>query len=266
MPEGNICKPNATGIDAKIAECERLLKENTNTQSNNNSDNQPTSNGTYGSRGTELPSATQGEDKIPDVEIIKKCMIGEKIQDRPDGYFAYHNDGVGWPWIWTIETNEIKSVEIMKSEKKGTAFFYDVRLLLQAKTCPTQYVFDLQIVLVLDERNKWTVDNIVTKDIYLVKTDRYDHCITMETAQMNNMVPYVGQSTDTKKRYDTFTFTNNCNIALVVCGQELIDDKWIKFHTYIYGNNKSGAPYRGNFTDYKIDFIERYNGDFINCK
>ena len=251
------CKPQVPpSIDAKIAECDRLLKESTNTQTNGSSDNriyQPASNRTYGSGGTELPSSSQGSDKVPDVEIIKKCLIGKEIQDRHGGYFEQKVWGLA-PWTWTIKTNEIKSVEIMQSEEKGNAFICDVRLLLQTKVCPTQYVFDLQTVLVLNESNQWTVDNIETKDIYLVKTDRYDHCITMETVDTR---PYYGQSTDTKKSYDTFNFTNNCNVALVVCGQALIEGKWIKFYTYVGANENNRSLYLGNFTEYKIDFIEK---------
>jgi len=72
------CKPNATGIDTKIAECERLLKENTNTQTNNSSDNriyQPTSSRTYGGRGTDNPTVSNNETQKPE-RIPGKVYIG----------------------------------------------------------------------------------------------------------------------------------------------------------------------------------------------
>jgi len=256
------CKPQVPpSIDTKIAECDRLLKESTNTQTNGSSDNriyQPASSRTYGSEGTELSSASQGGDKIPDIEIIKKCLIGKKIQDRHGGYFERSVWGIRGlnPWIWTIETNEIKSVEVMQGEEKNNAYIGDVRLLLQTKACPTQYVFDLQIVFVLNESNQWMIDNIETKDIYLIKTDRYDHCITMETEENSGRIP-VGFSTDTK----ALNFTNNCDVTLVVCGQALIDDKWIKFYTYVGANENNKSFYIGNFTEYKIDFIEQYKSN-----
>jgi len=254
------CKPNATGIDTKISECDRLLKENTNTQVNGNSDNrvyQSTSDRIYGREGTELPSSPQSSDKIPDVEIIKKCIIGKEIQDRHGGYFEQRVWGLV-PWTWTIKPNEIKSVEIMQSEEKGNAFICDVRLLLQTKACPTQYVFDLQTVFVLNESNQWIVDNIETEDIYLVKTDRYDHCITIETVESTVILL---NPTNNKKSYDFLNFTNNCNVALVVCGQALIDGKWIKFYTYVGANENKKSFYLGNYTEYKIDFIEQYKGN-----
>jgi len=217
------CKPNATGIDAKIAECDRLAP---------------------------LPIGS------PDIETIKKCLIGKKIQDKHGGYFS-DNSGLGRNnWLWTIETNEIKNVEVKQSKKNGDDFFLDVLLFIQGKSSTTQYVFDLQIVFVLIGNNNWIADNIVTKDIYLVKTGRSDNCITIETVENNSRGYWTG-STNTQKNYSTLNFKNNCNNILVVCGQVLCDGKWKKFYTYVEANKEANyIPYPA-FTEYKIDFIER---------
>ena len=218
------CNPNVQGIDAKIAECDRLIQG-----------------------GVPIPQGT------PDIETIKKCLIGKKIQDKHGGYFENRGGGVyfGTAWTWTIETNDIKSIEIKKSDKKGNDFLIDIRLLLQGKSSPTQYIFDLQVLLIMNEKNNWIVDNIVTQDIYLVKTGRYDHCLAIETVENNRGGHVIFGSTGT-----TLNVTNNCNVALVVCGQVLNDGKWGKFHIYIEANQYNQSLHLQS-SEYKIDFIEK---------
>lgn len=218
------CKPNATGIDAKIAECDRIIRG-----------------------GAPIPEGT------PDIETIKKGLIGKKIQDKHGGYFSDNSAYGRNTWVWTIETNEIKYVEIKTSKKNGNAFFLDVHLILQAKSSSTQYEFELQIVFVLNENNNWIIDNIATKDIYLVKTNRYDHCVTVETVENRG---WTGSS-DTKKSYTALNFTNNCNVSLVICGEVLSEGKWKKFYTNIEANKETRYFSNPAFTVYKIDYIEK---------
>jgi len=169
----------------------------------------------------------------PDEENLKQNLVRRRITEQPGGYY-----GRGWAWQ-IASADEIKSIKIEKDEKVGDDYVLDVHLLLQKDA--GQHEADLKITSVLGKNDDdWKIDFIETKDIRIVKTGRYDNCITTEI---------------TKSFGSYLQFTNGCDVALIVGGQMLENNgEWTKFSTRVNANSTGSAAYR---KDYKIDFIER---------
>jgi competence protein ComGC len=171
----------------------------------------------------------------PDVANLKQNLVGRRILEQSGGYF-------GNRWAWQIgSSDEIKSIKIEKEEKVGEDYELDVHLVLQ-KEGASQYESDLILICVLGQEDDWKIDFIKTKNITILKTGRYDDCITKEI----------------KKSYwsNNLQFTNSCDVNLIIGGQILENDnEWRKFSTNVNANSTGSTSYNGK--DYKIDFIER---------
>jgi len=171
----------------------------------------------------------------PDVTNLRQNLVRRRIIEQPDGYF-------GRGWAWQINSaEEIKNITIEKEEKVGNDYELDVHLSLQ-RDQSAQYEAYLTLTCVLGQADdEWKVDFIKTKDINIVKTDRYDSCIT----------------TEIKKSWGTsLQFTNSCDVALIVGGKIMgNNNEWIKFSTRVNANGVGSASYNGK--EYEIDFIER---------
>ena len=171
----------------------------------------------------------------PDEVRLKQNLVGRKILEQSGGYF-------GNRWTWQIgAANEIKNIKIEKEEKVGEDYELDVHLILQ-KEQGSQYEADLTLICVLGQEDDWKIDFIKTKDIRIVKTGRYDDCITKEV----------------KKSYwnNYLQFTNSCDVPLIIGGQILGNDgEWRKFSSNVNANGTGSTSYNGK--QYKIDFIER---------
>ena len=167
------------------------------------------------------------------VDKLKSDLIRRRIVEQANGYY-------GRGWSWQINSpDEIKSMKIEKEEKVGDDYLLDVHLLLEKDA--NQHEADLKITCVLRQQDDWTIDFIETKDIHIVKTGRYDNCIT----------------TEIKKAWGTtLQFTNSCDVKLIVGGEILgNNDEWTKFSNIVNANSTSSVSYYGK--EYKIDFIER---------
>ena len=171
----------------------------------------------------------------PDVENLKQNLINRRIVEQTDGYF-----GRGWAWQITSD-NDIKSIKIDKEEKVGNDYELDVHLVLQ-KESQSQYEADLTLICVLGQEDNWKIDFIKTKDIHIVKTGRYDDCVTISTPKS-----YWGNN---------LQFTNNCDVNLIIGGQMLENNgEWTKFSTRVNANSTGNSSRYDK--EYKIDFIER---------
>jgi len=169
----------------------------------------------------------------PDAENLKQNLVKRRLIEQPGGYY-----GQGWG-IQIASADEIKSIKIENGEKIGDDYVFDVHLLIQKEV--NQYDADLKITSVLRQSDDWQIDFIETRDVHIVKTGRYDNCVS---AKINN------------SRQTYLQFTNNCDVTLVVGGRmQGNDDEWIKFLTRVNANGAGSASYSGK--EYKIDFIER---------
>ena len=169
----------------------------------------------------------------PNVEKLKQDLVRRRITEQSNGYY-------GRGWAWQINSiDELKSVNIVSDAKVGEDYVLEVHLLLQKDAA--QYEADLQITCVLGKNDDWTIDFIETKDIHIVKTERYNNCVTKEV----------------KRGWGTsLQFTNSCDVNLIVGGQILGNsNEWTKFSCQINANSTGSVAYNGK--EYRIDFIER---------
>lgn len=168
----------------------------------------------------------------PNSEKLKQALAGRRIVEQPNGYY-----GQGWSWqINSID--EIKKIEIVNEEKAGEDYVFDVHVLLQREA--GQHEADLKITCILAQHDDWTIDFIETKNIRVVKTGRYNNCIT----------------TEVKKGWGTsIQFANTCDVNLIVGGQILNNGEWTKFSSRVNANGTNNVGYNGQ--EYQIDFIER---------
>jgi len=173
----------------------------------------------------------------PDLEKLKKGLIGRKIAEGIDGYR-------GRDWYWEIKSpNDLKSVEIKNAENRGDDYLLDVHIILRGEN--TDYEADVKIVYVLRQYDDWTIDIIETQNMQIVQTHRYDNCISVKLSN------------------DGLEVNNQCDVALLIGGSVLLDHygegiEWKKF-SQIAAANQTTYFFLGygKKQDYKIQFIER---------
>ena len=170
----------------------------------------------------------------PDLTKIKQDLVRRRIMEQPNGYF-------GRNWAWQINSiEELQEIKVLKEEKVDETFVLDLHLVLQRES--SKYEANIEVICVLEKSDDdWRIDFLKTKDIYIVKTGRYNDCIT----------------TEIKKGWGTsLQFTNNCDVNLIIGGQILgSDGEWTKFSSRVNANSSGSSSYNGK--EYKIDFIER---------
>ena len=222
------CKPAPPSIDEKISLCNCLLSGKSMNECGGTISVAPASN-------------------IDWVKLLKRDLVRREIKEQSDGYF-------GSSWSWRIDSpEEIKKVTIINEKKQGNDYVLDVLLLLQAKGS-SEYEVNVKITYVLEQNNQWKIDFIENKNINIVKTGRYNNCITTEeTNNSSNTNRYVKAS---------IQFSNSCDVDLIIGGQVKGEDgKWRKFSCTVSKNATNNVP---DGKEYKIDFIERgqdgYNG------
>jgi hypothetical protein len=176
----------------------------------------------------------------PDTEKIKSDLIGRKITEQPNGY---HRQG----WYWEIKNGEIKEIQIISENKQDNDYLFEVRLILQADGGAHEAIINLTYVL--RQNDDWTIDFLVSKQVNVVKTGKYDNCITAVRKQ-------TGLS-----EYE-LEFTNHCDVALVVGGvvlNALGDKQWHKFSAVVEGSGTKsiGGLFSISVLDFQIHFVER---------
>jgi len=176
----------------------------------------------------------------PDLEKLKKDLIGRKIAEGVDGYRKKD-------WYWEIKSlNQLKNVEIKKIENKGDDYRLDVHLVLQGEN--TDYEADVRIFYVLRQYDDWTIDVIETQNMQIVQTGKYANCITTERGETLIGAIY-------------YEFTNSCDVPLLIGGVIFMDyeQRWEKFSLIVNANSsettRSASVWR--IRECKIHFIER---------
>jgi hypothetical protein len=174
----------------------------------------------------------------PDLEKIKKDLIGRKITERSNGY---HRQG----WYWLIEEGEIKDIQIISENKQGEAFFMELQLILQANGGAHKALINLTYIL--RQNDDWTIDFLKSKDINIIRTGNYDNCMTVQRAGWSGEF--------------YLEFANHCDVALVVGGVVLSQygSEWKKFSVVVEASktNTVGGLFSISVIDYEIHFIER---------
>ena len=175
----------------------------------------------------------------PDLDKIKRDLVGRKISGMKDGYFVS-----SWYWI-TDDSSQIKEAYVTYEDFSGSIYVCDMHLKLQADG--GAYEADIKAHYRLGDGDDWQLDMIESKSIDLVRTGLYNNCIT------SRRTGWIGE-------YEV-EFTNSCDAPLAVGGQVKYEyrDGWKKFCIIVGGNSSEciGGLFFGSIADYKIDFVER---------
>jgi hypothetical protein len=175
----------------------------------------------------------------PTVGQLKKDLIGRRISDMPNGY---HFQG----WYWLVESmDELAEVKVTKATRSGKDLLYDVHLILQGEN--NRHEANVQVTYALDSKKTWRIATIITQTMKIVRTGRYDKCITARIKGWSG-------------EYE-LEIINRCDVSIVVGGVVLPEfgGDWRKFSTVVKANETAsvGGLFSGSVKDYKIHFIER---------
>lgn len=178
--------------------------------------------------------------QLPDEAQLKYDLVGRQITDQPDGY---HKKG----WVWVFQEGEIKELEITRRKKLKEEYKVTARVIFQASGGAQEALID--VTYVLKDGDDWRIDFIESRSLKMVRTGKYDKCVTVEKRWEGflNIGGYV------------LDFTNHCDVALVVGGSLYSDSGWTRFSVVIEGSGHAtiGGGLQSYIKDYKVDFIER---------
>ncbi len=178
----------------------------------------------------------------PDETKIRKDLVGRVVQEQEGGYHKYG-------WRWTIENGEVKDVEILGKEAGNRSWLYRLSFVVQAErgaaySVSANLAYDLP-----DDVDDWRVEYLESLTVNIVKTGRYDHCISHETVQGGWLI---------NRR--PLKLTNNTTQGLQVGGRIRHDNNWEKFVVNVEGNSTQyisfGGGYQQEVHEYIIDFVE----------
>lgn len=185
-----------------------------------------------------------GSGIIPNETIIANDLIGRKITEgRDNGYFD--ND-----WVWTIENGEISDLKILNQVVDTDYCTFFVEMILKAVTRPIKYQATVQVDYA-KTNNRWVISMVQSKGVDVVKTGRYDTCISTKIDD------------DGWGGVNCLKIKNNTDVPLFVGGlyRTNYSDGWRKFSAIVEGLQVIGIGGTfggGSVVDYEIHFIEQY--------
>lgn len=175
----------------------------------------------------------------PTLEQIKRDLVGRKISGLPGSYLSDN-------WYWVTDCYEqIKEADITYEDFGADTYICGVHLILQADG--GAYESEILAHYKLGNADDWTLDLIESRSIELLRTGKYDNCIT------SRRTGWLGEY--------AVEFTNSSDARLAVGGQVKYEygEGWKKFCIVVEGNSSEqiGGLFWGSLADYKIDFVER---------
>lgn len=181
---------------------------------------------------------------IPNETIIANDLIGRKITEgRDNGYFD--ND-----WVWTIENGEILDLKILNQVVDTDYCTFYVEMILKAVTRPIKYKATVQVDYT-KTNNRWIISMVQSKGVDVVKTGRYDNCISTKIDD------------DGWGGVNCLKIKNNSDVPLLVGGLFRTDysNGWRKFSAVVEGLQVIGIGGTfggGSVVDYEIHYVEQY--------
>lgn len=175
----------------------------------------------------------------PTLEQIKRDLVGRKISGLPGSYLSDN-------WYWITDCYEqIKEADITYEDFGADTYICGVHLILQADG--GAYESEILAHYKLGNADNWILDLIESKSIELLRTGKYDNCIT------SRKTGWLGEY--------AVEFTNSSDARLAVGGRVKYEygEEWKKFCIIVDGNSSEqiGGLFFGSISDYKIDFVER---------
>lgn len=174
----------------------------------------------------------------PDEGQIAMDLVGHSLTEgKENGYYPSS-------WSWMIEEGQVSNVKILSVEEDNSSFY---RVVVSMRLSSNTRAFDCKAVIAykLDNVNGWQIDMVKSRGMDIVKTHRYDDCISIGFRS-------------------SFAFTqtlhaiNSCDVSLEIGGSYLCsyDNKWTRFCIVVSPNSEKEIDYSAQ-SDWQIDYIER---------
>lgn len=170
----------------------------------------------------------------PDEAQISLDLVGHSLSEgKEDGYYPQS-------WTWKITEGGVSDLKILSTdENTNSRYTITVSMLLSSET--RAYDAKAKVSYVLDDIRDWTIENVHSLGMDIVKTHRYDDCVKCYY---------------TKGLAGGLTAENNCEIALEVAGRELTySGKWEKFCHVVPPHQQVRISW--SETDFIMDYVER---------
>ncbi len=186
---------------------------------------------------TEKVNVSSGRSKVS-LEQMKVDLVGRRLTEQDGGY--HYED-----WAWEIEYDDIKKIEILQDRYSDKEYECEIYLLLQAEG--SAHEANVRLNYVKNKNDMWKLDLVKCNKIQIVKTGRYDDCIT---------------ATRTGRDYEyQLQLTNHSDIPLVVGGKIYLQStkQWVNFSQVVDGASTEviGGLFTSSVLDFQIDFVEK---------
>ena len=178
----------------------------------------------------------------PTRKQIANDLIGIRLKEgKTDGW--YSDD-----WHWDVKKGQIKALKIL-STLENDKTNYCVLALIRLQSDVNAYNAKVKIRYRFNfDKNKWEMEYAFSKGMDIVKTHKYDDCLSFSIVD------------DGWGGVNMLQIKNNSGIELGCAGYIKAGGEWRKFAVLIepYQVGGVGGTFGGgNVTQYKIEFIER---------
>ena len=178
----------------------------------------------------------------PTSSQIANDLVGIRLKEgKTDGW--YSDD-----WHWDVKKGQIKALKIV-STLENDKTNYCVLALIRLQSDVNAYNAKVKIRYRFNfDKNKWEMEYAFSKGMDIVKTHKYDDCLSFSIVD------------DGWGGVNMLQIKNNSGIELGCAGYIKAGGEWRKFAVLIepYQVGGVGGTFGGgNVTQYKIEFIER---------
>ena len=177
----------------------------------------------------------------PGRDQIAKDLVGHRLNEGyKDGWFSEN-------WHWDIKSGQIKALKILET-LRNTDKDYCIVVLVRLQSDVNAFNAKIKINYHLSKDNKWKIEYAVSQGMDIVKTHKYDDCLSFAIVD------------DGWGGVNMLQIKNNSGIELGCAGYIKVYGEWIKFAVRIdpYKTGGVGGTFGGgNVSNYRIEFIER---------
>ena len=189
--------------------------------------------------GTELFAVTPPPK--PTRSKIAKDLVGHRLKE------GYDNGWFPSDWVWVIEEGEIKAMKI-EEVLKDTDTDYSINVVMRLEGDGKTFKAKAKINYTLTKDNKWKLEYVISKGMDIVKTHKYDDCLSLSIELHWFMGINSNHETD-------FIVKNNSELVLYFAGYVYKFGDWQKVAFSIGPHKTKKIEYA---EAYKVEFIEKY--------
>lgn len=177
----------------------------------------------------------------PTRDQMAKDMLGLRLNE------GYTNGWFPEDWYWVVESGEIKALKILEVVN-DTPTEYCVIVKVRLQSGAGAYNAKVKLNYRLTRDNKWKLDYAVSQGVDIVRTNKYNDCLSFRIAD------------DGWGGVNMLQIKNETGIELCCAGYIKTYDEWRKFYITLdpYETSGVGGTFGGgSVSDFRIEFIER---------